>query len=80
MEASHGVVQYFWVQKTWKLRGDHNFGLIYTALKFLTVNWKHLKLRNRKCRLVTGERYLLSRETFTATEARKADVISSKNL
>ena len=33
-----------------------------TSTKFLTVNWKHLKIRNRKCYLVTDERYLLSRE------------------
>ncbi len=74
MEASHGVVQYSWGQKLWELRGDHYFDINLQALKF---KFKNL---NRKCYLVTDERYLLSQELFLATEARKADVISSKNL
>jgi hypothetical protein len=48
--------------------------------KFLTVNWKHLKLRNRKCHLVTNERWLHSYGMSIATEARKANVILPKNL
>lgn len=79
MEASHRVVQYFWTQKVWKLKGNHNLEFIYTTLKFTIINVK-LKNVNRKCCLVTDERWLLSYELFIATKARKVDVISSKDL